>query len=522
MADRWVARTTRETPQPTVLVRSPYGRRHAVGLMLGRTLAERGLQVLVQSVRGTFDSDGVFDAFDERDDGLATLRWIREQPWHSERIALVGPSYLGLAMWAAAPGAGDDIAALAIQVGSSSAHHATYPGGSPALETAGSWLAVIDGQESRVPPLGIARLVARLPALFMRLPLGAFDVNATGAEVGWFRSALASPAPRRSLVGRPRPCAGRGAGRRAGPARRRLVRHLPARDDGGPRGAPGRRAGDPADHRALGAHVAGPHRERHARGAGLAARIPARRPQARAAGRDPGAHHRRAARRRLAVARALAAAGHRRAAAVGRRRRSAAGGRAGRRARRRRALPLRPGASDARVRRAAPARAAADRRQPPARAARRRAHVHHRAAGGGRRGDRRRPRRAARARERAALRPLRARLRRRPARGVAQRLRCADARLPGAPRAGLRRILARRVRPVADGPSLRRRKPDPPADLLRRAPALRAQPGHRRGSRSPPPSCAPSTSSCCTAASTRRTWCCRSLSASDPSRPSAD
>ena len=96
-------------------------------------------------------------------------------------------------MWAAAPGAGDDIAALAIQVGSSCAHHATYPGGSPALETAGAWLAVIDGQESRVPPVGIARRVARLPALFMRLPLGAFDINATGAEVGWFRSALASP-----------------------------------------------------------------------------------------------------------------------------------------------------------------------------------------------------------------------------------------------------------------------------------------------------------------------------------------
>ncbi len=193
VADRWVARATRDTPQPTVLVRSPYGRRHLVGLLLGRTLAERGLQVLVQSVRGTFDSDGRFDAFDERDDGLATLRWIRAQPWHCERIALVGPSYLGLAMWAAAPGAGDDIAALAIQVGSSCAHHATYPGGSPALETAGAWLAVIEGQESRVPPLGIARRVARLPALFMRLPLGAFDVNATGAEVGWFRSALASP-----------------------------------------------------------------------------------------------------------------------------------------------------------------------------------------------------------------------------------------------------------------------------------------------------------------------------------------
>jgi putative CocE/NonD family hydrolase len=193
LADRWVARATRDERQPTVLVRSPYGRRHAVGLIMGRILAERGLQAVVQSVRGTFDCDGVFDPFDERADGLATLRWIRTQPWHGERIALLGPSYLGIVQWAAAPGAGDDIAALAIQVSPSSAHGATFPGGSPALETAGSWLAVIEGQESRVPPLGITRVVARLPALFMRLPLGEFDVNATGGEVRWFRRALASP-----------------------------------------------------------------------------------------------------------------------------------------------------------------------------------------------------------------------------------------------------------------------------------------------------------------------------------------
>ena len=82
LADRWVARDTRDRPQPTVLVRSPYGRRQLVGLLFGRLLAERGLQVILQSVRGTFGSEGQFSPFDERADGLATLRWIRTQPWH--------------------------------------------------------------------------------------------------------------------------------------------------------------------------------------------------------------------------------------------------------------------------------------------------------------------------------------------------------------------------------------------------------------------------------------------------------
>ena len=48
LADRWFARLDRDRPQPTVLVRSPYGRDRAVGLLFGRLLAERGLQVVVE------------------------------------------------------------------------------------------------------------------------------------------------------------------------------------------------------------------------------------------------------------------------------------------------------------------------------------------------------------------------------------------------------------------------------------------------------------------------------------------
>src|ERR1017187_10998581 len=64
LADRYVAHATREQPQPTVLVRSPYGRSQLVGLIFGRLLAERGLQVVIQSVRGTFGSGGQFSPFE--------------------------------------------------------------------------------------------------------------------------------------------------------------------------------------------------------------------------------------------------------------------------------------------------------------------------------------------------------------------------------------------------------------------------------------------------------------------------
>ena len=193
LADRHVAASTRYQAQPTVLVRSPYGRRQAVGLLLGRLLAERGLQVVVQSVRGTFGSQGSFSPFDERADGLTTLRWIRAQSWHAERIGMIGPSYLGLVQWAVAPEAGDDLAALAIQVSASQFHGQAYSGGSLALESAASWLVLVAAQERRLAPLAMFRDLRRLPSLFAQVPIADLDARATGAEVAWFREALASP-----------------------------------------------------------------------------------------------------------------------------------------------------------------------------------------------------------------------------------------------------------------------------------------------------------------------------------------
>ena len=195
LADRWVARESSTEAQPTVLVRSPYGRKQFVGLLFGRLLAERGLQVVVQSVRGTFGSGGRFSPFDERADGLATLSWIRAQAWHSERIGTIGPSYLGLVQWAIAPDAGDDLAALSIQVSASQFHGQTYAGGSLSLETSASWLVLVAEQERRFAPLAMARALRRLPALLGELPLSDLDLRATGGEVDWFREALANPDP---------------------------------------------------------------------------------------------------------------------------------------------------------------------------------------------------------------------------------------------------------------------------------------------------------------------------------------
>jgi uncharacterized protein len=200
LADRWVAREGADRPRPTVLVRSPYGRRQLLGVLFGRLLAERGLQVVIQSVRGTFGSGGEFAPFDERADGLATLRWLRAQPWHAGPVGTLGPSYLGFVQWAIAaeaseagePGeAGQDLAGMSIQVSASEFHGQTYAGSSLSLETLASWLVIVAMQERRLGLLAIDRALRRLSAVVSELPLTSLDERLTGAPLTWFQEGFA-------------------------------------------------------------------------------------------------------------------------------------------------------------------------------------------------------------------------------------------------------------------------------------------------------------------------------------------
>ncbi len=80
LADRWYPTNVGAGLPPTVLLRSPYGRRQ-LG-MFGRLFAERGYQVVIQSCRGTFGSGGDWEPFrNEERDGKATHDWVASQPW---------------------------------------------------------------------------------------------------------------------------------------------------------------------------------------------------------------------------------------------------------------------------------------------------------------------------------------------------------------------------------------------------------------------------------------------------------
>ena len=176
--------------RPVVLVRLPYGRVGPVGLVFGAALARRGLQVFIQSTRGTFGSGGQFRPFTtEHEDGLATVAWLREQPWCDGRVAMTGGSYFGHTQWAVAPYVEPPLVSVSPHITAAKITTAFYDHRAPGLLNALNWSATIGRQEAAGPLalLPNPRLKARISKALRRLPLQAADTAVNGAPVAFWR-----------------------------------------------------------------------------------------------------------------------------------------------------------------------------------------------------------------------------------------------------------------------------------------------------------------------------------------------
>ena len=178
----------RDNPRrPTVLVRSPYGRAGVWGVLYGRIFAERGFQVFIQSVRGTFGSGGTFDPFrQEHNDGLDTVAWIRQQPWFTGDLFSIGASYLGLTQWSVAP-YGNDFKAIAPQITASDFSRPQHPGGAFSYQDILSWSHMMSIQERRFRLATIlSRPAKRLEAAYATLPIKDADLAALGKRIPFY------------------------------------------------------------------------------------------------------------------------------------------------------------------------------------------------------------------------------------------------------------------------------------------------------------------------------------------------
>jgi len=197
LADRWFPAGAGSEHPPIVLLRTPYGRRQWE--MIGRLFAERGYQVVLQSCRGTFGSGGDFVPFrNEAADGRETLAWIAGQPWFGGKLATFGPSYLGLTQWAMMSDAPDYVRAVALDVTASCFRDsATYPSGVFGLESALTWIQLIEHQEKGWRRVLAGQLAGRraLRVAQGTLPVTEADAAAVGHDVGFFRDWIGHEQP---------------------------------------------------------------------------------------------------------------------------------------------------------------------------------------------------------------------------------------------------------------------------------------------------------------------------------------
>lgn len=185
---------------PTILIRTPYGKRPGLQFSAQR-FAERGYHVLVQDVRGRFDSDGErFVPFvHEQDDGLATLAWLERQSWFNGRLGMWGRSYVGYCQWAVATAGPPMLKAIVPSITSTRGFATALHNYVFTLDLSFRWLLLLDAMDHKGRLSRWEMLWRALPAgqrqilepAFRHLPLIEADQLIVGREIPDFRHSLA-------------------------------------------------------------------------------------------------------------------------------------------------------------------------------------------------------------------------------------------------------------------------------------------------------------------------------------------
>lgn len=114
---------------PVLLQRTPYNKDNEADF--GRKAVARGFMVVVQDVRGRYNSEGEWYTFKhEIDDGYDTVEWAAALPHSNGKVGMFGGSYVGATQMLAAIGHPPHLAGICPVVTASNYHENwTYQGG---------------------------------------------------------------------------------------------------------------------------------------------------------------------------------------------------------------------------------------------------------------------------------------------------------------------------------------------------------------------------------------------------------
>jgi predicted acyl esterase len=149
--------TAGKPPYPTVLLRTPYNK--GSGKSIATNLCAVGYAVVVQDLRGRFDSEGqpaiIFgnDGLGgKHQDGHDTIKWVAKQEWSDGKVVTMGGSALGIVQNMAAPGAPEALKGQVVSVAFSDYYHqAAYQGGVWRKELLEGWLKANKIEEVNLP-----------------------------------------------------------------------------------------------------------------------------------------------------------------------------------------------------------------------------------------------------------------------------------------------------------------------------------------------------------------------------------
>jgi uncharacterized protein len=185
---------------PIILIRDPYTFRGRKPSIMAELIAERGYQVVYQNCRGRWGSGGEFQPFrNEREDGLATLTWLSEQPWFSGSVGMYGLSYWGYVQLALGSGAPGFLKALVPQMSASRVYSVFHPHDSLAVFTLLTWLYQTYVTNAHESPNEVrkanARRTSALQKGFAKLPAGEADEPALGFTSPFFQDVIRNEKP---------------------------------------------------------------------------------------------------------------------------------------------------------------------------------------------------------------------------------------------------------------------------------------------------------------------------------------
>ncbi|MBN8645790.1 MAG: CocE/NonD family hydrolase [Planctomycetes bacterium] len=147
---------------PVLLMRTPYGKPDQ-NWGEARRYVPAGYALVAQDCRGRGKSEGTWNPFFlDREDGLATQKWIGQQTWSNGDLGTSGGSYGGWTQWASAPGASPHLKCMVPVVPFAEVYEdIAYYGGAFQLALLMGWGAAVGG--INLPPEKLAEAYRHLP-----------------------------------------------------------------------------------------------------------------------------------------------------------------------------------------------------------------------------------------------------------------------------------------------------------------------------------------------------------------------